>query len=298
MTESASPALENRDARREPRWPDLLLWSLLAAASFPVVSDMAGHMLERGWPAYGAVFWLLLAREVIRPPAERRPGHVGERWHHLVGYLLLAVALSIELLVILDRWPRVGRPALAVAALGLSLIRGHPQPGMATLGFLGIPLPSVALAVFSPELERTLGSLAAACVSSLGGTLELIEAGGLGAHLVSNGLVLRLSPGNAGLPLAVLIAGLTWYEGVRRGEPLQALLLRCASRALLFVPVATLGVIVAGTVLAAGHADVAWFVLNHGPWVAIVGCFLLLGSSRGRGSGPGGARATPATSID
>ena len=131
---------------------ELLLWGLLGLAASPILVDTARHLVTTPWAAYSLVFWALFAREVLRKPTTSYPRGA--------GWLLVAVGIGIELLMVQAGWARWGRLGVALAMLGMGLGLGHPRPAMTLLALWTVPLPSFIAQLASPGLERLLFKLA------------------------------------------------------------------------------------------------------------------------------------------
>jgi hypothetical protein len=247
----------------------------LAVALSPVLRDIAGHVIAHPWAGYSVVFLVLFVLASGHPSRGQEPK--GD------GYLLLAAGLLMELIGIGGGIDRLARPALPLGILGLSRLLGRP-PIPAALLVLGIvPVPTFALAPAAAVVNPAMARLAAMVSGALGFSLHVH-----GATLAAPSGVLTLGEGDSGLTLAILLAGIGWYAGLRRAwakapapEP-KSLLRQCARAALRWVPwaipIQAAGIVVAGILLALGSLTLSRVLLQCGVWALTAALGLLRAS--------------------
>ena len=238
---------------------ELLLWGLLGLAASPVLVDTARHLVTTPWAAYSLVFWALFAREVLRKPAASDPRGA--------GWLLVAVGIGIELMMVQAGWTRWGRSGVALAMLGMALGLGHPRPAMALLALWTVPLPSFIAQLASPGLERLLLKLAGFALSPLGIPLEVVSRTPRETLVTAGSREMPVLAADGGLYLVALLAGLAFYTAVRARLGPTRLLQRMITWAALALPIQIAAVIAAGAVLAAGWPEIARLGLTHAPWI-------------------------------
>jgi hypothetical protein len=225
------------------------------------------------------VFVPLFLVELRRAPrAATRPA---------LGWTVLAVALALELVLVAGGLTRAARPALTMAAFGLSWLQGRPGP-RATLLLLGfVPIPTALVSPASPGIEAAVAGPGVA-LARLAGIPAVLEQYRHAAELRTAHATLTLDPVDCGAPVAALLLGLVWYAGLRRGWRASATAARAPAWALLALPVQCLAIAVTLRVLEAGGP--ARLVLDLAPWVtvALVGLPLAHGRRDGvsRREGP------------
>lgn len=220
-------------------WAAALLFAFL-----PALADLVRHQLETPWARYAAVFPLLALRcawhERGARPALRRD-----------AVLWIVAGLAILLAGILMGRVRWGRVGAALAAIGWCRRFGLCSWRTQLLLLFAVPIPAAAMRLASP-LAGQLGSFAAALGAPLGIDVEPVV----------------LARYGSGLPLAALLAGLSWYGSLLRARPARAALLRAAGVSLLALPcqvLATLAAAVAAPWLGLSAARAA---LSQVPWLA------------------------------
>lgn len=266
----ATPALPATPfARSDSRLGEALLWLLLLVAFSPVVADLVRHVASEPWAAYALVFWVLVAREIARRPAGRRT----REWGHGV----LALGLALELLMLRAGWPRMGRPGLAMAVIGLSLALGHPRPAVAWTAWWAVPAPQGIVRAWSPELERSLFQIAAGAAHLLGLDVEVWDLGGPRAAAVSGPRgTLALQGVDGGVPLMALLSGLAWYAGARAGRRPLLIAASSAGWGVIALPIQLVGAAVAVVLCGLGAPGAARGLLTHGLWAFALGVFALV----------------------
>lgn len=259
-------------------------WWLLAAAFSPVWFDLLDHVVERPWAGYCLVFVALFLVE-LRAAPRRAP-------RPALGWTLLGVALALELLLVAGGFTRAARPALAMAAFGLSWIQGRPGARATALVLFGfVPVPTALVSGASPEIEAWVAAPGAALVRALGQP-ALVELYRHASELTIADRSLTLDPMDSGAPTAALLLGLVWYAGLRRGWSPAPTLARGAAFALLALPVQCLAVAATLPVLAAGGP--ARPFLDLAPWLAVALVGLPLAHRRPDAPGPEGPLSSSA----
>ena len=232
------------------------LWAALATALSASLFDLGRHWVEAPWARSSGVLLLLFAWIALREPAPRRaPG----------GMALVGAGLAVSLLAVGGGMPRLGRPGIALAALGMARLTGRPAGAPAFLALFTVPLPSSVLTRLSPGLESWVpqGTLLAAGAAP-GAHVEWIHAGRL--QLVAAGGELDLWAGDGGLALAWSLAALGWLLAMRSGSTLSGIAMRTALAALLALPVQACLLAAATAATLAGAAPGGRALLDHGPW--------------------------------
>lgn len=264
---SEPPVASPRDGGRLQDW---LLWPMLALAFSPVLIDLVSHYAERPAIAYGALFIALFVWETMhRPRGPARPG---------LGLGLVVAGLAIELVFSKVGWMRFARPGLALAMIGLASLRGRATPQLALLALFAVPIPGFAVAAFEPLLLPAV----AFWLRVLGGIGSPMEIGQ--EEVFTRDASLAVSPYDAGIPLAVLIAGLCAYAGVRRNWSLGRIARRAALLCPLALPIQMVALGLALWALASDSPDLARVGLGAGTWLATagVGGWLILRHGRAR----------------
>jgi len=238
---------------------ELLLWGLLGLAASPVLVDTVRHFAGTPWASYCLVFWALFVRELLRKPVDVYPRGV--------GWLLVAAGIGIELVMVQAGWPRMGRPGVALAMLGMALGLGHPRPVVALLALWAVPLPSFAANLASPGLERLLFSLAGFVLAPLGIALEVVLPHPDETLATVGSREMPVFGADGGLYLAALLAGLAFYTAVRAQLRPIPLLRRMIAWAALALPIQLAAVIAACAILAAGWPETARLGLSYSPWI-------------------------------
>ena len=251
----------------------------MTVALSPVLQDLGAHVIEHPWAGYSAVFAVLLVLAARHQP-QRQPPKVD-------GYLLLAAGLLVELVGIGGGIDRLARPALPLGVLGLARLLGRPPLAVALLAMGMVPVPTFVLRPVAGMVGPTLAGLTAIACRSFGLSLHA-----QGATLMSVSGALELGDGDTGVPLAVLLAGLGWYAGIRRAPvdlppfSSQSLLRQCMGTALRWAPWAVPSqvgaVLAAGTVLALGGLGFGRMLLSCGVWILTTAVGLLRATARGR----------------
>jgi hypothetical protein len=278
----AAPARSSREAtglRPRSRLGEGAVWLLLLGATSPVLSDLARHLAAEPWALYSLVFWALFLRELARRPAELRP----RPW----GYALLALALALQLVMLRAGWPRIARPAVGLAALGLALALGHPRPSLALTALLAVPAPSSLVEAWSPGLERAVAHGASWALGLIGVAADVTTVAGRALLIRTAEGNMRLEPSDGGLPLAALLGGLGWYAGARLGLPPTRLLAHGAAHALLAAPLQLAGAVAAIGACAGGAPRAARVLLTFGPALgALAVVWVLARRRRSTAAGP------------
>lgn len=270
---------ESTSSRTPSHAREILLWSAIAVALSPVLRDLGAHVIAHPWAGYCAVFPVLLVLAAGHWRRRDRPR--GD------GYLLLAAGLVIELVGIGGGIDRLARPALPLGVIGLARLLGRPPLAVALLALGMVPVPTFVLRPVAGMVGPALAGLTAIACGSLGLSLRA-----QGATLTSVSGAIELGDGDTGVPLAVLLAGLGWYAGLRRASVdlpphgSQSLLRQSAGTALRWapwaVPIQIGAVLAAGMVLALGGPGFSPMLLSCGAWILTTAVGLLRASGRGR----------------
>lgn len=200
-----------------------LLWVALGIALSPALLDWSLQVWTSPWARGAAIFPLLLLWSARHDPTPARPSRDGFAW--------LALGLALTLVGVGGGMPRVGRPGIALAVIGLARATGFPSAPRALLAAFAIPIPSQVLAVLTPALQTAVASLVArgAALSGMGAHVEATPANAL--RFVAPHGVLELFPGDGGIPLAWSFAGIGWFAAVQRGAAIPAALRAAAGPA-------------------------------------------------------------------
>lgn len=258
----------------------------LAAALSPTLVELTRHWVAEPVPRYALLFPLLLVRAAMRE-APARPART--------GYLLLAAGLALELVAMGGGMPKLARPGVPLAVVGLCRALGLASWSTSLLALWILPVPLAVCSLVSP-LERLWFGAAAAVV---GGGLALEPAREATLHVVGAAGTLAVRPWDGGVPLAVLAAGLGWYAALlARAEGGRPRFLRRAGGAALVGlalqgPVALLAV----ALLAAGHAGAAQAVQHHAIWALAAGGLVWAEASGRRAAAANARPSVPAERL-
>ena len=253
-------------------WP-VVLWTGLAFAFAPTLADSFHHLVLQPWTRATLIFPVLalVAARAERPCTASRS-----------GWVLILLGISIQLLAIGGGLVRVGRIGFVLAAIGLCRGAGWCSlPAALLLGFL-LPLPHAVLELGSPWLEGGLAQVAAFFAAGLG--FEVVPGRDV---LTSAGATLRLADHDGGLGLAVLFAGLAWFDWQRSPRrSLRRLLFLAGLCVLAAGAVQVASLTISALVLAIGGKDAAGTaraILDGVPWILtwISGIVLALRHRRG-----------------
>lgn len=192
----------------ETRGRTWLLWVALGMALSPALLDWVSQVATSPWARGAAVFPLLLLWSARREEAPARPARDGFAW--------LALGLAMTLIGVGGGMPRVGRPGIALAAIGLARAIGSPRMSSALLAAFAIPIPSQVLASLAPGLEAAAGSLVAGAAGLVGIGAQVDTTPTSALRFVASHGVLELFPGDGGVPLAWSFAGIGWFVAVQR----------------------------------------------------------------------------------
>ncbi|MGH0037024.1 MAG: hypothetical protein ACQGVK_18520 [Myxococcota bacterium] len=233
------------------------MWAALALALSPVVFELASELPET---RFG---WSLLLAPLLLWRAERTAGGPSAPAPAALGWGFIVVALALELLGLAGDLLFAAGLAIPVAVLGMALATGRPSPQHAVLLFWLVPIPTAAHLLGTPRLESAVALLGAWPWQVVGVPLEVA-----GPLIRLGGGLLEVTPYHDGLHLAVLLAGIGWYAGVRRCEGLLGAARCAAAGALLALPGQALAAVVAAGLLAAGLGGGAEWVLEYGVGLA------------------------------
>jgi hypothetical protein len=259
----------------------LVLWLALGAALSPSLVDLARHWALEPWARYSALFVPLLVLAGWTDPRAGRP--------RADGYVLLGLGLVLSVATVGGGMPRLGRPGIVLAVLGLARVLGRPSPARALLAAFAIPVPYALSSALGPGLALLAAHATAAAAHAAGGAVELLRSDEAVRLAGAHGS-LTLGPADGGLPAIALLAGLGWYRAARRGAPVAAAAWTALRWAPLGLAAQALLLAAAAGVFLAGVPAGARGILDHGLWaVAAVGLLATRGDRRAA-SEPAGVR--------
>jgi hypothetical protein len=239
-----------------------VLWIALAAALSPVLVDTATHVATNEWARGTAVFPFLLAYCAWTDMAPSHPSRD--------GLVLLVIGVAVSFIGVGGGMPRVGRPGLVFAVLGLARMTGRPSLGCALLALWLIPLPTQLIEALAPGLDAVVAS-AVAQIASATGIAAHVEPGHVDTLvLVGPAGRLDLLPGDAGLPLAWTFAGLGWFKAVRLGRSSSAAARFAGRWMLMAIPLQVVALAAACAMTLLGRPALGRAVLDHFPLVAVL----------------------------
>jgi hypothetical protein len=204
--------LKRRDA--------IVLWIAVAAALSPSLVDLAVHVAMKPWVRGTAIFPLLFAWCAFTASGPSRPARDG------LPLLLLGVAAAF--IGVGGGMPRVGRPGIALAVIGVARMTGRPPLPVALLAIWLVPFPTQFVEALAPGLEALVARVAAALGNFAGIPAEADARRVTALWFVTASGPLQLFPGDGGLPLAWTFAGLGWFAALQRRLPIAG----CARTAL------------------------------------------------------------------
>lgn len=249
-----------------------ILWGALAVALSASWVDLARHWLDEPWARPSAVFLPLFviaaARDRGQPAVPR------------AGALLVAAGLAASLVAVAGGLPRLGRPGVPLAMIGMSLALGRPSLPAALLALWVIPPPFALAKLFSPGIEHALGWLAARVAES--GGLEVVTTM---RALVIDGAALELRPTDGGLPLVIQMAGVGWFAAVRAGDDVRGALATAVRWAPLGLAAQALALVAALGSLIAGAPGTARILLDGYPWPVLAVALAFASTRRAGGAG-------------
>lgn len=261
-----------------------VLWIALAAALSPVLVDTATHVATNEWARGTAIFPFLLAYCAWKDTTPLRPSRD--------GLVLLGIGVAVSFIGVGGGMPRVGRPGLVLAVIGLARMTGRPSLGCALLALWLIPLPTQLIEALAPGLDAVVAN-AAAHIASAMGVASHVEPGHVDTLLlVGPAGRLDLLPGDAGLPLAWTFAGLGWFAAVRLGLSLSAAARLAARWMLMAIPLQVVALAAACLMTLLGRPALGRAGLDHFPLIAVIlglvwASRFALGSARGAADSQG-----------
>lgn len=241
----------------------LLAVLALVAALSPTLVELGRHLAAEPATRYALLFPLLLVRAAHREePATRSRA----------GYALLVAGLALELLGFAGGMPKLGRPGLPLAVIGLCRALGLASWRTSLLALWIVPVPYGVCGLVSPALELLWYGAASGLVNTAAGAgLALGPSRDFLFEVTGRAGVLAVRPWESGVPLAVLLAGIAWYAGRLRAAPVGPALRRAAWAAgvglLLQAPI----VVATVALLAGGHVAAAGAVRDHAFWLVAAG---------------------------
>jgi len=249
-----------------------VLWGALAIALSASWFDLARHWWEEPWARPAALFLPLVVAA-----AARDRGRQEARWD---GALLVAVGLGWSLVAMGGGLPRLGRPGVPLAMIGLARALGRPSLAVSLLALWVIPPPFALAKALLPGLEQGLAWIA----------VQLAEARGLPGLLTPRfveiaGATLPLGPADGGLPLAVYLAGVGWWSAVRADGGVREAARAAARIAPLGFLAQALGLVLALALLFARAAPAARALLDLLAWPVLALALLRLRPPRAPAAG-------------
>jgi hypothetical protein len=220
----------------------------------PVLQNLAEHWLTGIWPRY-SLSLLPLLLWCVRCDRGGRP----LRWQ---GLALVCAGLAVELLAARAAVLPVARPALAVAVIGVILMRGLASVRTALLALFVLPMPRLFVELGGLTAATHLFETGGALLSGVG--LNLVVEEGLA---VSGGKQLPIDAAHGGLLLLAQMMGLAWYRALRRGLDWRGTASSLALFAVQAVPIQFTAILLALLALGAGAPVLAGAVLNYGSWL-------------------------------
>lgn len=199
---------------QETDWKPLLrtplLWIALIAAISPSLIDLGHHFLASPWTWYCLFFpGLFFAVARNEPQGQRR---------HLWGLALLLGGLALTLLPSLGGGEliRYGRPGIPLSVIGLALFAGRPSLQVSLMALWIIPIPSAALKIADPIINKLFFALASFPYTLLSRDIQFE-----GSTLNTAAGSLALTEGQSlFIPLA-LLTGLGWFSVLWKAQKSQ-----------------------------------------------------------------------------
>jgi hypothetical protein len=238
-------------------------WIALAVAFSPVLLELGQNVARHAEDRVTLLAPLLLLLALRFEPAVRPPGRRG-------GALAIALGISLELIGLATGSASVARIGLPVAALGLARFSGRPAVATAALLVFAVPLPDTLVLLASPALQSATVEAVGALLVRAGAPLQAD-----GLAWIGPGKRIVLAPAEGAASLALALATLGWYAGLRAGTGAAGAARRAALLVPLAIPLQIFVMLVAGTLLAADLGDAARFFLRQGGWLALAGIGLL-----------------------
>ncbi len=240
-----------------------IVWLALLAALSPALRDLGLHWWDHGWPRYSLVFIPLLAFAVAR--------ELGAPAYPRIVMTLIALSLVAQLFAAKAAMLALGRPFIAVAIIGLLLMKGSASLRTSMLALFIIPVPkTVATALGGMKVALMLFEFGAHVVASLGFETRIT----VRELVVVGDARMPVDISHAGLPVVFLLLGLAWYRAARDNLAWIATLRLLALGALIALPLQVLLVTLAAACLGLWGKVAAEFVLAHGalilvalPWI-------------------------------
>jgi hypothetical protein len=242
---------------RRPAVRELALWLAAAAALSPVLLELAQSLgASDGSPRIllAPALFALLAWRLRWPREEPRPS--GVAW--------IALGLALEILGLLSDTGSLARLGLPPVVIGVAVLAGRPPPTAAALSLWMVPPPTALLVEGSPWLESWLAALASLPFRALGFAVEAA-----GPVLRTPSARFEFTAFHTGIPLAILLAELGWYAGLRAGATLPGLVRRAIACAALAPGLQLLGAGLVVALLVAGHPKAARLWLDAGLALAV-----------------------------
>lgn len=241
------------------RWirGEVALWLAAAIALSPVLIELAQSLRAvDGSPS------ILLAPGLMALHAFRVGWPRGKP--RAIGVALVAVGLALEIVGLLADTGSLARLGLPPTVVGIALLAGRPAFAVAALSLWIVPPPTAVFVQASPWLESRVAELASLPFRRFGFPIEAT-----GPLIRAPSGTLELIGSHTGISIAILLAELGWYAGVRAERRLPSLV----SRALLWMTAAPVVQVLAATLavgcLAAGYPRAARQWLDYGIGIAV-----------------------------
>jgi len=245
------------------------LWIALLVAFSPVLVDFAQHLIANPWALYTLIFPMLFARCAARRSAPFRK--------HWDGAIWIARALLLELFAILVGMLRAGRVAVLIACVGLCRRFALASGPTLVLLLFSVPVPTRLLKLTSPELPGALLDVAGHALDALG--VEVVWGARAGIR-ASHQLI--LSEPDGGLPLASLLAGISWYASLLVKRPPWKAAIRAGIVGVLALPIQVSAIGISLLVLPITGEPLAREALTYLPWISVAVVGVALAAARAR----------------
>lgn len=235
--------------------------ALVLAALFalsPILFDWGLHLVDMPSARYAALFPVLYLIGLLRDKNDRIRND---------GYWVLAVALIIVILSVGGGYTRWGRIAVPIAAVALARLCGYGTTRGALTMFWFVPLPHLLDLVVWPQLLLFYTSLVPGLDVGLEPTNLAIRS--------SDGLILRISQGSAGLALMASLSGVRYFVGWQQQESLGRTFSRMIVWALAALPIQCISIILALLLLKSGSPGAAAACLYSTIWIVSIGLLLI-----------------------
>ncbi|MCP5070255.1 MAG: hypothetical protein GY946_27110 [bacterium] len=231
---------------------------LVFVASGPALINLGEHWIAHAWSRYSLLFAPLL---VVAVRSDQHDGSGrAQRW---LGAGLIVAALVVQLAAVVVSHVQVGRPALALAVVGLLLLRDIASLRCALLALWVVPVPHPLMNALGGDTSvEWIFESAAALLAPLGFVYEISR-----HWVVSGASEFHLRTVYLGLPLLVHLLGLGWYACARRSTDFKTTLGILLLLALSAPAIQFFAIVIALLAVQAGHPAIAGPMLETGPWI-------------------------------